>query len=180
MVLDVAELLLKHSAAKAKGVTINVTPSPQPLLRQILTSQPSSHRPYQDSPPKSEFLSEVCARSGIASCNAATAVWIWFWSDCHSRHAWILLWSWLCFFTSALLTFYSELAAIHCKHMKPLGQCIKALTMYSKCHNEKVWHTLFHKKKNIFGLWYSMPQNVPSASQKRWLIRCRISKQANN
>lgn len=67
MVLDVAELLLlKHRAAKAKGITINVTSSSQPPLRQILTSQPSPHRHNQDSPPKSEFLSEVGVRSGTA------------------------------------------------------------------------------------------------------------------
>ena len=151
MVLDVAELLLKHRTAKAKGITINVTPSLQPPLRQILTSQPSPRRHDQDSPPKSEFLSEPGGRSGTAYCNTPTAAQIWFWSDCHSRHAEILLWSWLCFFTSALLTYYSELAAIHCKHMKPLGQCIKALTTYSKCHNEKVWHTCYFTRK-IFGL----------------------------
>lgn len=31
--------------------------------------------------------------------------------------------------------------------MKPLGECIKALTMYSKCHNERVWHTVISQEE---------------------------------
>lgn len=46
MVLDVAELLWKHRTAKAKGATISVTLSLQPLLRQI--SQPWAAQPLRE------------------------------------------------------------------------------------------------------------------------------------
>lgn len=81
------ELLLKHRTPKAKGITISITLSLQPLLKQILTSQSSPPRYNQDSPPKSEFLSEPGVKPRTAHCNIPTAARVWFWSDCHSKHA---------------------------------------------------------------------------------------------
>lgn len=122
MVLDVAELLGKHRTTKAKGVTIKVTLSLQPLLRQILPAQPCPHRCPQHWAPQGEFLSEL----GGTSAHSSTAAAAQFGSGG------IVIPDMLkhccevdCAFSHQHYGHDSELAALCCKHMKPLGQCIK-------------------------------------------------------
>lgn len=59
------------------------------------------------------------------------------------------LWGWLCPLTPAPPT-HTEPAALLCKHMKPLGQCIK----HQPCTVNAIMRTpgtlLFHKKRNLW------------------------------